>query len=376
MTTKRVAMNLLWCVPGVGGSEEYLVRQLLGLLEITHDYSVEVFAPRGFSQRQPHIAKHYTIYEAPNDCSRREVRIAMEHTWLAWRTRSFDMVHHGGGTLPRIGHSSTLVTIHDIQWTEYPHYVAPLKLRYLKKVVPYAVTHATRIAVPSQFVKNTLVEKLNASPHLVGVVRHGLESDLHKSVTPEALLREKFALGSGPVVVFPAITHPHKNHVFLLQLLTQATGPWANPSLKVVFAGSAGSHEEVVRTFIAEHGLSSRVVMPGRVSHEDRNGLLAMADAMAFPSEYEGFGAPVIEAMRLGAPVICSDKGSLPEVVGTAGMVCPLTAEAWNSALHNARDQRAEWARKGHERALEFTVALSASDLVQQYDMVMNGGSK
>jgi hypothetical protein len=83
MSRIRIAMNLLWCVPGVGGSEEYLVRQLLGLADIEHDYNVEVFAPRGFSQRQPRIAALYTVHEASNDCSRRVVRIWIEHTWLA-----------------------------------------------------------------------------------------------------------------------------------------------------------------------------------------------------------------------------------------------------------------------------------------------------
>jgi hypothetical protein len=143
-------MNLLWCVPGVGGSEEYLVRQLLGLADIEHDYEIEVFAPHGFSQRQPKIASLYTVHEAPNDCSRRAVRIWLEHTWLAKKTRGFSLVHHGGGTLPRRGNANTLLTIHDIQWIDYPHYVSPVKLRYLRRVVPSSVRHASRVAVPSR----------------------------------------------------------------------------------------------------------------------------------------------------------------------------------------------------------------------------------
>ncbi len=373
MSHTRIAMNLLWCVPGVGGSEEYLVRQLLGLEEIEHDYEIEVFAPLGFSQRQPKIAQLFAVHEAPNDCSRRAVRIWLEHTWLAKKTRSFSLVHHGGGTLPRRGNKKTLLTVHDIQWIDYPNYVSPLKLRYLQRVVPSSVRRASRIAVPSRFVANSLTKAFGVAASKIGVVRHGLEGDLVSITTDEATLREKFSLGNGPVLVFPAITHPHKNHLFLLNLLINAGGAWADPSLRIIFAGSQGSHHSQVLAFINEHDLSSRVVMPGRVSDKDRNGLLKMADAMVFPSEYEGFGAPVIEAMRMGAPIISSDRASLPGVIGDAGLVLPLTVEAWADALDVVRRRRTELVASGHSRSQLFTAALSATDLVEQYRIALNG---
>ena len=373
MSRHRVAMNLLWCVPGVGGSEEYLVRQLLGLAEIEHDYDIEVFAPLGFSQRQPRVASLYKVHEATNDCSRRAVRIWLEHTWLAKKTRDYSLVHHGGGTLPRRGNTTTLLTIHDIQWIDYPHYVSPVKLRYLQRVVPSSVRRASRIAVPSRFVADSLTKAFGTATKSIGIVRHGLEANLNTSATDESVLREKFSLGDGPVLVFPAITHPHKNHQFLLQLLVNAGGAWADPSLRVVFAGSEGSHHEHVAAFINEHNLSSRVVMPGRVSYEDRNGLLKMADAMVFPSEYEGFGAPVIEAMLMGAPVICSDRASLPGVVGDTGLVLPLTPDAWTNALDTVRARRVELVALGHSRSQLFTAPLSAADLVEQYRIALDG---
>jgi glycosyltransferase involved in cell wall biosynthesis len=373
MSRNRIAMNLLWCVPGVGGSEEYLVRQLLGLAEIEHEYDVEVFAPLGFSQRQPRVAALYTVHEAANDCSRRSMRIWLEHTWLAKKTRGYSLVHHGGGTLPRRGNSVTVLTMHDIQWIDYPHYVAPVKLRYLKRVVPSSVRRASRVTAPSRFVADSLTQAFGTASQKIGIVRHGLENDISAAATDESTLRMKFSLGDGPVLVFPAITHPHKNHLFLLQLLMSESGAWADPSLRIVFAGSEGSHHEQVLAFIAEHDLSSRVVMPGRVSHEDRNGLLKMADAMVFPSEYEGFGAPVIEAMRMGAPVICSDRASLPGVVGDAGLVLPLTKDAWAHALDIVRARRAELVALGHSRSQLFTAALSATDLVEQYRIALDG---
>lgn len=371
---RRIAMNLLWCVPGVGGSEEYLVRQLLGLSEIQHDYRVTVFAPKGFSERQSRIAELFEVLEAPSSCRKRSVRIILEHTWLAWHTRTFALVHHGGGTLPRIGNKKTLLTIHDVQWTTYPEYVHPLKLKYLKRVVPSSLRRATRIAVPTQFVAHTLTENFNTSPARIGVVRHGVESSLSVDATPEHELRSKYSLGDGPVLVFPAITHPHKNHQFLLTLMASGSEVWRDESLRLVFAGSAGSHQSTVESMVKEMGLSRRVVMPGRVSNADRNGLLKMAEAMVFPSEYEGFGAPLIEAMQLGAPVLASNCGSIPEVVGNAGVIAALHIQDWNDALARLHHQRSELIAAGRARAENFTVPLSAIDLVEQYRCAMEGG--
>lgn len=366
----RVAMNLLWCVPGVGGSEEYLVRQLIGLTEIDHHYEVDVFAPRGFTLRHPELAEHYSIIEAPSTCTRREQRVVLEHTWLAARTRAYDIVHHGGGSIPRMGNRNTLLTLHDVQWVDYPQYVRPIKLRYLRNMVPSSLKRAARIAVPSQFVAHTLAAAFGTPANKIGVVRHGLQSDFVNVTTPAEELRQKYNLGNGPVLVFPAITHPHKNHEFLLSLLATGGGSWADPALRMVFAGSDGLAEQSVRSLIQELQLSDRVVMPGRVSDADRNGLLAMADAMVFPSMYEGFGAPVIEAMRSGTPVICSDQGSLPEVVGDAGLVRALTVDAWSDVLDTVRARREEFIAAGRNRAQVFTAALSAHDLVAQYDVI------
>ena len=370
MTRLRVAMNLLWCRPGVGGSEEYLVRQLAGLHANGHPVEVDVFAPRGFSERLPVVASTFAVQEAPSDCTRRPERVALEHTWLAARTRGHDLVHHGGGTIPRTGNARTLLTIHDVQWMDYPSYVRPVKLRYLRWAVPRSVERATRVAVPTSFVASSLTQHFGTDPGHVGVVRHGLEPEMEVS-TPGAELRSRYGLGNSPFVFFPAITHPHKNHRCLLRLMSTTGSSWADPDLRVVFGGSDGHAAGEVRAMVASLGLQDRVVMPGRIPGSDRNGLLEAADALVFPSEYEGFGAPLIEAMRLGAPVIASDRASIPEVVGGAGQVLPLTLEAWSGALDRARTGRAEWQRLGRERAPHYTARLSAEDLVAEYAKVM-----
>jgi alpha-1,3-rhamnosyl/mannosyltransferase len=369
----RIAVNLLWCVPGVGGSEEYLVRQLIGLTENSHHCVVDVFVPKGFSVRQPRLASHFNVVEAPSTCSRRVVRIVLEHTWLAWRTRRHEVVHHGGGTMPRWGNTATVLTIHDVQWTKYPEYVAPVKLKYLRRVVPSSLRRATRIVVPTHFVATTLVDNFAVPAEKISVVRHGVESDVLTHRTEEKVLRDRWNLGSGPVLAFPAITHPHKNHVFVLELMASTHGPWADPSLHLVCAGSMGSSDAAVKDFIAQHGLQDRVVMPGRISEADRNGLLAMSEAMVFPSQYEGFGAPLIEAMHVGTAILASNCASIPEVVGDAGIVAPLDHDTWIHGLIQLRTQRDDLVRRGHQRAAYFTTALSGEDLLAAYRLATRG---
>ena len=116
---------------------------------------------------------------------------------------------------------------------------------------------------------------------------------------------------------------------------------WTDPDLRLVLPGGVGSAEARDRRVERP----SRVLRLGRVSAADRNGLLAMADAMVFPSEYEGFGAPLIEAMALGAPVVCSDATCMPGIVGDAGLVLPLEIDAWAGALDEVRRRRSRIGR-------------------------------
>ena len=91
-----------------------------------------------------------------------------------------------------------------------------------------------------------------------------------------------------------------------------------------------------------------------------------------FPSQYEGFGAPLIEAMALGAPVLCGDATCMPQVVGNAGLVHPLTRDAWGGALDEIRARRVELVSAGHRRAKDFTSAVSGAALAAVYEKALS----
>lgn len=371
----RVVVNMLWCVPGgVGGSEEYLVRQLLGLVAAAGDtWHPSVAAARGLTAAHPELAAVLPCVEADFDSSSRLRRIVGEATWLRQVAGDADLVHHGGGTAPVSSwlgarHRGTrqpyVLTVHDLQFRTYPQYFSALKRAYLGRVLPGSARAASVVAVPTEYVRRSVVEAYGVDADRVMVVPHGIASAERDEVTPADELRATYSLGDGPVVVYPAVTHPHKNHRFLVEMMRDH---WRDPDLRLVLTGGRGASHADVETCD-----DPRVVHLGRVPAAHRNGLVAMADALLFPSSYEGFGAPLVEAMTLGAPVVCSDRTCLPEVAGDAALVLPLHAEAWRGALDEVRRRRTELVAAGQRRAAGFTAEASGRALAAVYSKALS----
>lgn len=362
-----ITVNLLWCVPGaVGGSEDYLVRQLLGISP--NDYEIEVCAPKGFTAAHPEIADRHRIVEANQDGRSRPRRVMTESTWLYKQSQASALVHHGGGTIPIRHRQPTVLTIHDLQYRQFPQYVRPHKLAYLKTVMPRSARRADVIAVPTQFVKQTVIDAYGIDPGRIKLVQHGIESSLGSGATSESELRSKYSLGDRPIVILPAMTHPHKGHLFLLDVMEKF---WNAQGIQLVLIGAAGLAEEAVNQRINTSVLHSCVKKLGRVSKADRDGLIKMAEALVFPSEYEGFGAPVIEAMALGTPVISSDLACLPEVVGDAGLVLPLVVEAWATAVEQVHSLRSKYLELATQRLKNFSAEASGQALAEAYRMAL-----
>jgi glycosyltransferase involved in cell wall biosynthesis len=360
MVGPAIAVNLLWCVPGdVGGSEEYLVRQLLGLAEAAPTFRPNLYVVEGFVEAHPQLADTFPTVVAPFDGASRSRRIVGEIEWFHRRAAAADLRHHGGGTAPLLATRPYVLTIHDLQYRTYPHYFSRTKRTYLAGVIGKSVRRAQVVAVPSEYVRASVVDAYGVQPSRVSVVPHGFEPDLLSDITGEAVLRDRYSLSDSRVLVYPAVTHQHKNHRFLIDLLATR---WRDPDLLLVLIGGSGASEEVVQA-----ATDTRIRRLGRVPEADRNGLLRLAEAMVFPSQYEGFGAPLIEAMALGCPVIASDATCIPAIVGEAGVVLPLDLDAWSDALDRVGKNRAELIAAGLRRATEFTARASGAALAAVY---------
>ncbi len=362
----EVAVNLLWCVPGVvGGSEDYLVRQLTGLADVAPDVRATLLCAPGLAAAHPELTARYPHVDAPWRAGGRAGRIVAEHTWLARRARGADLVHHGGGTVPLVGGAPVVLTVHDLQYRELPDNFTRTRRWYLEAMMPRSARRAAVVATPTEFVRGTVVDAFGLDPDRVVVVPHGV-GDLGATSTATDEVRARYGLGRRRVLVYPAITHPHKGHRFLLEVLARW---WRDPDLVLVLLGGRGAAEAEVAAAVRDLGLADRVVRPGRVPAPDRDGLIAAAEALVFPSRYEGFGAPVVEAMQLGTPVICSDHPALAEVVGSAGLVLPLDDELWGGALERVSACRSDLVAAGRERAGRFTTESSGRALAAAYDL-------
>jgi alpha-1,3-rhamnosyl/mannosyltransferase len=289
-----------------------------------------------------------------------------ENTWLvsAAQQAGVELMHHGGGTLPTRGRGRRVLTVHDLQYRDNPQLFSPAKRTYLRLTMPRSLRAADVVATPSEFVRSSVLAAVDRDPASVIVVDHPIPAPL--AGTGERELRERYRL-PGPIVVFPAITYLHKNHRVLIAALA-ALGEAAG-DLRLVLLGAHGPAEAALQTEIARAGVSERVVRPGRVGEADRNGLLAMAAALVFPSRYEGFGAPVIEAMHLGCPVVASNVTALPEVVADAGrLIGPDDIDGWATAMRDAASGALESLRAaGLRRAQDFDGRSTATQLATAY---------
>ena len=359
----RVAVNLLWLAPGrVGGSEQYLVRQLSGLA----DQSIDpvVFCQPAFSDAHPELASKLAVVVGPLRRDRRVTRIMAEHTWLAARTRAVDVVHHGGGTTPVVGKRPIVLTVHDLQYLRYPEYFGRGRRAYLDRMMPRSVERAAIVTVPSAYVRRRVVEAFGIDPEKVLVVPHGVPDLAPPSADQVTSTLARYGLDGGrPFVVYPAITHPHKGHLLLIDMLADL-----DTDVALVLIGGAGAAEAEIEQAIAGIADASRVVRTGRVSDLDRDVLVSAAAALVFPSEYEGFGAPLVEAMVFDTPVVCSAAEAVVEVAGGAAVVvAEPTPEAWANGVLEALANPRTLIERGRSRRQAFTLEICGRALADAY---------
>lgn len=371
----RIGVNLLWLVPGVvGGSEEYTTRLLRALAEQPPpDLHLTLFALASFAEAHPDLVAAYPTVTAQLDGRNKAERVAAEATWLAREAgrRHIDVLHHAGGVIPpgpAVGRIPAVLTIHDLQPLLLPENFSAVKRRWLATMLPRSARRARVILTPSEPTTRSVVDTLGIPSERVRTVPHGVEAP--KPVPAGQLLevRQRYRLGTD-LVLYPAITYPHKDHLTLVRAFARLAAD--RPDATLVLTGGAGPAEAEVAAAVRASGAGDQVRRTGRIPWSDLDALYELASVVAVPSRFEGFGAPALEAMAAGAPLVAADATALPWVVGDGGLLVPAGDEvAWAEALARLLDdppERQRLAQAGRARSGDFSWARAGAALAAGY---------
>ena len=286
-------------------------------------------------------------------------------------TGSLDLFHSPDFVLPPVrGGIPTILTVHDLSFVHFPDTFTPALVNYLNKVVPWSVERATHILADSQATKDDLMNIWQVGAEKVTVLYSGV-SGRFRPVTDKkqlAAVRKKYGLGSEPFLVSVSTLQPRKN----FQMLIRAFKPVAEqqPHNLVIAGGKGWLYEEMLAE-VEKQGLAGRVKFIGFVADSDLPALYSEASLMVFPSLYEGFGLPLLEAMACGVPVLSSNSSCLPEVVGEAAVqLSPTDQEAWSQMMNGLladSGRRARMVAAGFLQARKFTWKKAAVQLLGIY---------
>ncbi len=246
------------------------------------------------------------------------------HTRFAWEMlrRPPDILFVPAHTIPIIHPSPTVTTAHDIGFDRFPELYSPAELFYHRWSMRFAVGHARHIIVPSSFTRQELLDVYGVRPERVSVIYHGFDPQQFRILTDArglAHVVQKYGIRK-PYVLSIGRLEQKKNTLGLVQAFTQLQKRYRG-ELTLVLAGTPGYQFEKVQEFIAAHHLGDAVRCTGYVPPADLPALLNQAALFAFPSHYEGFGLPILEAQACGVPVVTSTVASMPEVAGAGAVL-------------------------------------------------------
>ena len=288
-------------------------------------------------------------------------------------TGAIDLYHGLDFVLPPLhGNVRKIVTVHDLAFIEHPETAVPSLAAYLNKVVPHAVAHADHVTAVSQATKQALMKHYNTPEEKITVIPCGVGPAFQR-VTDTTLLEEtrsKFSLHH-PLILSVGTLEPRKNHLGLIKAFHTVVQRGNTQAILAIAGGKGWLYEETQQA-VKDLQLENRVRFLGRVSDQELITLYSLADIFAFPSFFEGFGIPPLEAMACGAPVITSNASSLPEVAGDAALLIdPHNTEAIAEALERLLDDedlRKELQQKGYQQATTYTWTNSARKLLELYE--------
>lgn len=322
----RIALNLIGYLPGCGGVETYLLNLLAGLQQIDSDNSYLVLCDEPVAPLLQIWADNFQIrtFAYQKNSLKGLLRGALQRSigkdilCRELAALDVDVMHHPLTVLNPPGLPfPAVLTFHDMQQEFFPHFFAAHELQQRRRTYLTSVREATVIVALSGHGKNCLVEQYGVEPAKVVAIPSGCGREFHPR-SPDELTAVAAELGiERPFLFYPAATWPHKNHLQLLEAMRLLVEQHGFDGELLLTGAAKEGHGELLAA-IERLQLTSRVRWLGYLQSEQIFCLFNLARLLVFPSLFEGFGLPVVEAMASGCPVACSRSSSLPEVGGDA----------------------------------------------------------
>jgi glycosyltransferase involved in cell wall biosynthesis len=376
------AHDVSWCIDLSAAAHERagLGRYAASLAEamLAHDAPLAAFVN---DQRESHLRTPLSdlhTFTARLPRRRWRLRAAVSYFGGPSLDRAFPGVglfHATEHLLPRLTRARSVFTLHDTAYLVYPEHHLPRNRVYLRTMMPRFLRRAHRIIAVSEHTRRDALRFYAIDPEKIEVIPEGVETrfrpDVDRDVVSEVrhryALPERFVLSVGTI-------EPRKNLATLVEAYA-ALRP-RHPEVGLVLVGSRGWLYDRFFRQLRSLGLEDHVTFTGHVADPDLPAVLDAAEVFAFPSEFEGFGLPPLEAMASGLPVVSSNAASLPEVVGDAGLLLPpRDVRGWVAGIERLLDDdrlRAELAARGLARARLFSWDAAARRTLEVYRSVMD----
>ena len=373
------AIPLLGRMSGIGYCEAGQVSAVTRLYP-AHDYTLNYFAMRHLKERAADIAPYLNgrVRAKHALCVPYAYRLVSSFLPVpySWFFGKNDLTHFFNYIVPPHVGGRTVVTVHDMVYKAFPETVRGRTKHMLDLGLVTSMKRADRIVTDSEFSRTEIVKYYPQFAEKLRVVPCGVDLTRFHPVTDAAQItqvREKYSIGER-YFLYLGTLEPRKNLVRLISAYADYAGNFDAPA-QLVLAGAKGWLYDEIFARVQELGLAERVLFTQYIDSKDLCALMSGALAFTFPSLYEGFGMPPLEAMACGTPVLVSDAASLPEVTGDTAVIVkaedPASITAGLCRLHEDTALRERLSREGRERAERFTWDRSAERLYQVYQEIL-----
>ena len=346
MKPLSIGVNALYLIPGgVGGTEIYLRNLLRAMAEIDEESEFVIFTNRETGADITPAQANFKTSAQPIAAANRVGRIIWEQTGLplaaAWH--GIDVLLNPGFTAPLLCSAPTVTVFHDLQHKRHPEHFRWYDLPFWRLLLFASAVRPGLLVAVSRTTRDDMLHYYPIGQDRIEVIPHGVSEEFF----------QLGAMRDGDYILCVSTLHPHKNLAQLIRVFAQLHRK--KPDLRLVMAGMRGFHSEELEALILSLGMTGVIEVTGWIEQARLFDLYRHARAFCYPSTFEGFGMPILEALAAGLPVVCADREPMSWVAGGAAILFdPASDDALLRALNRALNDE-ELLRLGPPRARQFS---------------------